>query len=78
MLLTSPLPAAEVKTAVLRIDRVVGPPISRLDAPPADLGFAGAMLGNEDNRTTGAFTGMDYTVKRRRLRRKRQWRHSMG
>lgn len=63
VLLTSPLPAAEVKTAVLRIDRVVGPPISRLDAPPADLGFAGAMLGNEDNRTTGAFTGMDYTVK---------------
>ncbi len=63
VLLTSPVQAAEVKTAVLRIDRVVGPPISRLDAPPADLGFAGAMLGNEDNRTTGAFTGMDYTVK---------------
>ncbi|WP_164822089.1 ABC transporter substrate-binding protein [Sinorhizobium medicae] len=63
MLVTSPSQAAEVKTAVLRIDRVVGPPISRLDAPPADLGFAGAMLGNEDNRTTGAFTGMDYTVK---------------
>ncbi|WP_180161900.1 ABC transporter substrate-binding protein [Sinorhizobium medicae] len=62
MLVTSPSQAAEVKTAVLRIDRVVGPPISRLDAPPADLGFAGAMLGNEDNRTTGAFTGMDYTV----------------
>ncbi|MBP2233925.1 ABC transporter substrate binding protein (PQQ-dependent alcohol dehydrogenase system) [Sinorhizobium kostiense] len=55
--------AAEVKTAVLRVDRVVGPPISRLDAPPADLGFAGAMLGNEDNRTTGAFTGIDYTLK---------------
>lgn len=55
--------AAEVKTAVLRVDRVVGPPISRLDAPPADLGFAGAKLGNEDNRTTGAFTGMDYTLK---------------
>ncbi|MDX0717852.1 ABC transporter substrate-binding protein [Sinorhizobium medicae] len=62
MLVTSPSQAAEVKTAVLRIDRVVGPPISRLDAPPADLGFAGATLGNEDNRTTGAFTGMDYTV----------------
>lgn len=63
VLVASPVQAAEVKTAVLRIDRVVGPPISRLDAPPADLGFAGAMLGNEDNRTTGAFTGMDYTVK---------------
>ncbi|ASY66874.1 hypothetical protein SJ05684_b58920 (plasmid) [Sinorhizobium sojae CCBAU 05684] len=63
MFVTSPGGAAEVKTAVLRVDRVVGPPISRLDAPPADLGFAGAMLGNEDNRTTGAFTGMDYTLK---------------
>lgn len=58
-----PMKAAEVKTALLRVDRVVGPPISRLDAPPTDLGFAGGMLGNEDNRTTGAFTGMDYTVK---------------
>ncbi|NKN38826.1 ABC transporter substrate-binding protein [Agrobacterium sp. a22-2] len=63
MLFAVSLRAAEVKTAVLRVDRVVGPPISRLDAPPADLGFAGGMLGNEDNRTTGAFTGMDYTVK---------------
>lgn len=58
-----PMKAAEVKTALLRVDRVVGPPISRLDVPPTDLGFAGGMLGNEDNRTTGAFTGMDYTVK---------------
>lgn len=58
-----PMKAAEVKTALLRVDRVVGPPISRLDAPPVDLGFAGGTLGNEDNRTTGAFTGMDYTLK---------------
>lgn len=63
MVVAVPLTAAEVKTALLRVDRVIGPPISRLDAPPADLGFAGGMLGNEDNRTTGAFTGMDYTVK---------------
>ncbi|WEX90614.1 ABC transporter substrate-binding protein [Sinorhizobium garamanticum] len=63
MLVALPLRAMEVKAAVLRIDRVVGPPISRLDAPPADLGFAGAMLGNEDNRTTGAFTDTDYTLK---------------
>jgi ABC transporter substrate binding protein (PQQ-dependent alcohol dehydrogenase system) len=63
VLVASPARAVEVKTAVLRIDRVVGPPISRLDAPPADLGFAGGILGNEDNRTTGAFTGMDYTLK---------------
>lgn len=63
VLVASPLRAAEVKAAVLRVDRVVGPPISRLDTPPADLGFAGGILGNEDNRTTGAFTGMDYTLK---------------
>ncbi|MDK1377830.1 MULTISPECIES: ABC transporter substrate-binding protein [unclassified Sinorhizobium] len=63
MLVALPLRAMEVKAAVLRIDRVVGPPISRLDERPADLGFAGAMLGNEDNRTTGAFTDTDYTLK---------------
>ncbi|MDK1492516.1 ABC transporter substrate-binding protein [Sinorhizobium sp. 7-81] len=63
VLVALPLRAMEVKTAVLRVDRVAGPPISRLDAPPADLGFAGGMLGNEDNRTTGQFTGMDYTLK---------------
>lgn len=54
--------AEEVKTAVLRVDRVKLAPISRLDVAPADLGFAGATLGNEDNRTTGAFTGMDYQL----------------
>ncbi|MDK1387678.1 ABC transporter substrate-binding protein [Sinorhizobium sp. 8-89] len=65
VLVALPLRAMEVKTAVLRVDRVAGPPISRLDAPPTDLGFAGGMLGNEDNRTTGQFTGMDYTLKTR-------------
>ncbi len=54
--------AEEVKTAVLRVDLTRLPPISRLDVAPADLGFAGATLGNEDNRTTGAFTGMDYQL----------------
>ncbi len=54
--------SAQVRTAVLRVDRTMLPPISRLDAAPADLGFAGAQLGNEDNRTTGAFTGIDYQL----------------
>ncbi|MBB4187200.1 ABC transporter substrate-binding protein [Sinorhizobium terangae] len=63
MLVALPLRAMEVKAAVLRIDRAVGTPISRLDALPADLGFAGAIVGNEDNRTTGAFTDTDYTLK---------------
>lgn len=54
--------ALEVKTAVLRVDRPSLPPISRLDVAPDDLGLAGAELGNEDNGTTGAFTGMDYQL----------------
>lgn len=55
--------ALEVNVAVLRVDQTLPLPISRLDIPPDDLGFAGAMLGNEDNQTTGAFTGDDYTLK---------------
>ncbi|MCM2398184.1 ABC transporter substrate-binding protein [Rhizobium sp. S95] len=54
--------ALEVKVALLRVDKPMLPPISRLDVPPADLGLAGANLGNEDNRTTGAFTGTDYKL----------------
>ena len=45
----------EYRAAVLRVD-VPGPlPISRLDLPPDDLGFAGAVLGTADNATTGSF-----------------------
>ncbi|MDP4032739.1 MAG: ABC transporter substrate-binding protein [Pseudorhodobacter sp.] len=55
--------AVVVDVAVLRVDQTLPLPISRLDIPPEDLGFAGAMLGNEDNQTTGAFTGTDYTLK---------------
>ncbi|MFB9948159.1 ABC transporter substrate-binding protein [Rhizobium puerariae] len=58
----SPSRALEVKVALLRVDRSMPPPISRLDVAPADLGIAGATLGNDDNRTTGAFTGMDYKL----------------
>lgn len=56
----------EVRTAVLRVDVPGGPmPISRLDLPPADLGFAGAALGLEDNRTTGAFLKQDFLLETR-------------
>ncbi len=52
-----------VRTAVLRVDVPGGSlPISRLDLPPADLGFAGAALGLEDNRTTGAFLKQDFQL----------------
>nr|WP_245155681.1 ABC transporter substrate-binding protein [Paracoccus ravus] len=49
-----------VRAAVLRVDKPSLPPISRLDTPPADLGFAGARLAIEDNDTTGRFMGQDF------------------
>lgn len=54
--------ALEVRTAILRVDRAEGAPITRLDEKPADLAFAGGALGNEDDRTTGRFTGKDYRL----------------
>jgi ABC transporter substrate binding protein (PQQ-dependent alcohol dehydrogenase system) len=45
----------EYRAAVLRVDTPGPMPISRLDLPPDDLGFAGAALGTADNATTGSF-----------------------
>lgn len=53
-------PPELVPAAVLRVDRQGLPPISRLDLPPEDLGFAGARLAIEDNDTTGRFMGQDF------------------
>ena len=58
----SPVWAVEVPTAVLRVDHPALLPISRMDLPPEDLGFAGAALATEDNQTTGAFLGNTYSV----------------
>lgn len=52
--------AIDVKAAVLRIDYQIPLPISRYDHQPDDLGFAGAMLADEDNGTTGSFLGHTY------------------
>ncbi|MGB3316245.1 MAG: ABC transporter substrate-binding protein [Albidovulum sp.] len=52
----------EVRAAVLRVDPDLPLPISRLDIPPDDLGFAGAVLATEDNQTTGNFLGMEFTT----------------
>ncbi|WP_299963683.1 ABC transporter substrate-binding protein [uncultured Roseobacter sp.] len=52
--------AIDVKAAVLRVDYPTLLPISRYDLPPADLGFAGAALADEDNGTTGGFLGHTY------------------
>ncbi|MDO5659044.1 MAG: ABC transporter substrate-binding protein [Paracoccus sp. (in: a-proteobacteria)] len=57
----APVSAEDViRAAVLRVDQVNLPPISRLDAMPDDLGFAGAELATQDNATTGQFMGQDF------------------
>ncbi|WP_353476468.1 ABC transporter substrate-binding protein (plasmid) [Salipiger sp. H15] len=52
--------AVEVRAGVLRVDYAGLLPISRYDARPEDLDFAGAVLADEDNATTGAFLGHVY------------------
>jgi ABC transporter substrate binding protein (PQQ-dependent alcohol dehydrogenase system) len=56
--------AAEVavKAAVLKVERERPLPISRLDLPPPDEGFAGARLAIDDNNTTGRFLGQTYAL----------------
>ncbi|WP_299841921.1 ABC transporter substrate-binding protein [uncultured Paracoccus sp.] len=49
-----------IRSAVLRVDNPGLPPISRLELPTEDLGFAGARLAIEDNDTTGRFMGQDF------------------
>lgn len=50
----------EYRAAVLRVDAPGPMPISRLDLPPADLGFVGGKLGTADNATTGSFLGQTF------------------
>lgn len=60
-----PAAAQGDKTVAAAVIRVTYPrplPISRVDLPPKDLGFAGAVLGNADNMTTGGFMGQTFTV----------------
>lgn len=49
-----------IRTAVLRVDDARRTPISRLETPVSDQGFAGARLAIEDNDTTGRFMGQDF------------------
>lgn len=51
-----------IAAALLRVEHERPLPISRLDLPPEDLGFAGARLGTADNNTTGSFMGQDFTL----------------
>jgi ABC transporter substrate binding protein (PQQ-dependent alcohol dehydrogenase system) len=52
----------EYRAAVLRVDTPGPLPISRLDLPPDDLGFAGALLGTADNATTGSFMQQSFVT----------------
>jgi ABC transporter substrate binding protein (PQQ-dependent alcohol dehydrogenase system) len=52
--------AIDVKTGVLRVDYQTVLPISRFEYQPEDQGFAGALLGAQDNATTGSFLGHSY------------------
>ena len=52
--------AQDVRAAVLRVDYERLLPLSRLDLPADDLGFAGGELATEDNQTTGGFLGQTY------------------
>ncbi|TVQ56147.1 MAG: branched-chain amino acid ABC transporter substrate-binding protein [Rhodobacteraceae bacterium] len=54
--------AAEVVSAVLRIERERPAPISRLELPAGDEGFMGALLATRDNETTGGFLGHTYVL----------------
>ncbi len=51
-----------VAAGVIRVDYGLPLPISRLDLPPEDMGFAGAKLATADNMTTGGFMGQKFTV----------------
>jgi ABC transporter substrate binding protein (PQQ-dependent alcohol dehydrogenase system) len=51
-----------VAAAVLRVEHPRPLPISRLDLPPEDIGFAGGRLATADNATTGRFMGQEFTL----------------
>lgn len=51
-----------IKIGVLKVERERPLPISRLDLPPDDLGFAGGRLADQDNQTTGRFLGQEYVL----------------
>lgn len=58
-----PAAAADVvATGVVRVDEQRLLPLSRMDLPPDDLGFAGAEVAVADNNTTGTFMGQEFTL----------------
>jgi ABC transporter substrate binding protein (PQQ-dependent alcohol dehydrogenase system) len=58
----APTLAVEMTIGHLRVEGQMRAPISRLDLPPEDDGFAGARLAVADNATTGGFLGHTYEL----------------
>lgn len=52
--------AADVNTAIIRVEYPQLAPISRFEEKTADLAFAGADLATQDNQTTGQFLGHNF------------------
>lgn len=52
--------AITMKTVILKVDAGPVLPLSRLDLPAANDGFAGAAVGLADNNTTGRFLGQSF------------------
>ncbi|MEM7522618.1 MAG: ABC transporter substrate-binding protein [Pseudomonadota bacterium] len=62
----APIQAAETvdaAVAIIRVEREAPLPLSRLDIPAEDDGFAGGRIGLDDNNTTGRFLGHVYTLR---------------
>ena len=57
--------ADEIAAAILVVKVQEPLPISRLDLPPEDLGFAGARLALQDNQTTGRFQNQQFVLHER-------------
>ncbi len=54
--------AITISTVILKVDERAAQPLSRLDLPAPNDGFAGAAVGLADNNTTGRFLGQSFEV----------------
>jgi ABC transporter substrate binding protein (PQQ-dependent alcohol dehydrogenase system) len=60
--IAGPAHAVDVVIGMLRVEQQARAPLSRLDLPPDDDGFAGARVAIADNATTGRFLGHRYEL----------------
>lgn len=62
LLIAAPASALDIAIGVIRVERERPLPLSRLDLPVEDEGFAGGRVGLDDNNTTGRFLKQVYTL----------------